>query len=111
MSGLRQAVEDCPSAPTESGRGEITYELVPDAPVTGEDWLVIHRQEPAYDFASGAPVAGSYDFYTASVRHGDTIVTFHTKGYENWGIADPARFYELVAIGAEKVATWRDGAR
>jgi hypothetical protein len=107
MSGLRQAVRDCPSKETASGRGAITYELVPDAPVTGDDWLVIHREEPAYDFDTGEPAEGVYDFYTASVRHGDTIVTFDTKAYENWGVADPARFYELVGVGAARVVAWR----
>jgi hypothetical protein len=107
MADLRQAVTDCPSEPTATGRGTIHNALVPDAPVTGEDWVVVHRQEPAYDFATGKLIDGSYDFYTASVRHGDTIVTFHTAAYENWGIADPARFYELVRIGAKRVADWR----
>jgi hypothetical protein len=108
MAAMREAVTNCPTEKATAGRGG-TYRnaLVANAPVTGEDWLVIRHSEPAYDFATGELIDGSYDYYTASVRHGDTIVTFHTAPYENWGIEDPARFYELVGIGSERVREWR----
>jgi hypothetical protein len=47
------------------------------------------------------------DFWTASVRYGDTFVTLRSRSYENWGLQNPDRFYDLFETALRKVIAWR----
>jgi hypothetical protein len=107
VAGFRAAVEGCPEGTV--GRRAARYEVltgVPGVSDLGDETLVVHQQVGVTSDVGG-PAPGFDDFWTVSVRHGDTVTTVRTSSYENWGLDDPSRFYELVAIAAERVADWR----
>jgi hypothetical protein len=103
---LRGAPATCPTETITAGK--ITYRLLDDAAGVGTDAVLIEQKIPATDFVTGEPVAGTWTFYTAAVRHGDVVVVLYTYPYENWGLDEnPAFMVDLLRKAYDKVVAWR----
>jgi hypothetical protein len=111
LDGLRTAVAECPQAPGPRGGVERNALLtgVPALSGLAGEVVVVRVARPDWEMGTGELTGGSHYVYTVSVRHGDTVTTLHTTGYENGGVSDEAlaRLYELVKVAAARVAEWR----
>jgi hypothetical protein len=68
---------------------------------------VIEQRLPATELATGKPTGGYWTFYTAAVRHGDTVAVLYTHPYEDWGVDDPQPVFDLMRRAERQLATWR----
>jgi hypothetical protein len=105
LAEARSMVDACRTEQVPQGTAR--YQVLDGAPVAAADVVVIRKDVPGYELGTGEPTGQTDSFYTALVRHGDTVAILHTAPHENWGVDDPARFYELTQIFADRVAEWR----
>jgi hypothetical protein len=102
---LASRTGSCPSEAIDSGT--IRYRALPDAPRVGDGSFVIEQRIPATELATGKPTGGYWTFYTAVVRHRDTVAVLYTHPYEDWGVDDPQLIFDVMRHAYEVLAAWR----
>ena len=101
---LASRTDSCPTEAIDSGT--IRYRALPDAPRVGDGSYVIEQRIPATELATGKATGGYWTFFTAVVRHRDTVAVLYTHPYEDWGVDDPQLIFDLMSRAYERLATW-----